>query len=139
MCVCVCVYVCVCVCVCVYVCVCVCVCVCVSVCVCVCVCVCVYVRVSLVLSLKSRFSRNRGWAQQLYWNNNTLVGSDPLNNSLMVLWGLLRGALGVSVDWDGVHIAPGTVASELEGFQMTFSWRGKPVCVHVVNSVVRVC
>ena len=86
-----------------------------------------------------RFSSIRGWAQQLYFTDGTLFGADPLNDSLMVLWGVIRGVLGVNADFDGVHVADHILPPELEGTSYTFSWMGKPVRVCVEGNRPRLC
>jgi len=64
---------------------------------------------------------NRGWAQQLYWNTNTLVGGDPLNDCLLALWGFLRGGFGVTPTLTQGLLFTNTPFQALDGARYTFS------------------
>lgn len=92
-----------------------------------------------VIFLIMRFARNRGWAQQLYWDKDALVGTDPLNDSLMVLWGLLRGVFGVTPSLHDIRFARASLPAELEGSRWTFSHLGRRVSVCVVNRTSQEC
>ena len=87
---------------------------------------------------------NRGWAQQLYWGSTNasrgkrmeqLVGSDPLNNSLIAMWGFLQAAFGVRISLASVEFVAGARAPpQMEGATWTFSWRGEPFCVRILDA-----
>ena len=97
------------------------------------------------------FAKNRGWAQQLYWGSNEtgrgkraeqLVGTDPLNDSLVAMWGVLQAVFGVRLSLGRVSFADTgrhPLPEELEGARWTFSWRGKPFCVKVSNGRSLAC
>lgn len=98
------------------------------------------------------FAKNRGWAQQLYWGSNEtgrgkrleqLVGTDPLNDSLVAMWGFLQAVFGVRLSLGRVSFADTTgsrrLPEELEGARWTFSWRGKPFCVKVTERRSMTC
>jgi hypothetical protein len=85
--------------------------------------------------LKHGISVNRGWAQQLYWDTGELVGFDPLNDSLLALWGLLRGGLGILPTLtDGVTVT-NKASPQLEGARYEFSYLGKLCSVVIRDSV----
>ena len=91
------------------------------------------------------FAHNRGWAQQLFWNKDpatgkgTLVGSDPLNDSLLAVWGALQGAFGLKISLARVELLGTRAPASLEGARWTFSWRGQPFCVVVQDGVSQRC
>eukprot|EP01087_Luapelamoeba_hula_P003505 TRINITY_DN1331_c1_g1_i4.p1 TRINITY_DN1331_c1_g1~~TRINITY_DN1331_c1_g1_i4.p1 ORF type:complete len:794 (-),score=74.73 TRINITY_DN1331_c1_g1_i4:120-2501(-) len=78
------------------------------------------------------FDVDRAWAQQLFWNTHSFIGWDPLNNSLMVLWGFVRGVLGIEPTLTrGIQIHNHPLPAVLEGSRYSFSYLGlrHSVCV----------
>lgn len=89
--------------------------------------------------LNNGYETTRGWAQQLYWNKGVLVGSDPLNNALLSLWGLLRGGLGILTTLSQGLVRTTPPAPQLEGARYTFGYLGADVCVTVTNGSLLYC
>ena len=85
------------------------------------------------------YATNRGWAQQAYFNTQALVGTDPLNDSLLAAWGLLRGGLGLAPTLSKGLVATGAPAAQLEGAVYTFGYLGEDVCVKVEGGVLKTC
>jgi hypothetical protein len=119
------------------------------------------------------FARNQFWGAALQWDKVRIqaltacerahpdkgtLTSEPLNNSLLALWGLLRGAMGIwpTLKYAPLHIITNpllfqvmflslslgfnvlrreirytTPAPSLEGATHTFSWLGKNVTVQI--------
>jgi hypothetical protein len=75
------------------------------------------------------YRKTRFWGAALNWKSGELT-SEPLNDSLLILWGMLRGCFGVTATLDGVRLAA-TAPRALEGSRMTFSHGGKSVTVAV--------
>jgi hypothetical protein len=88
--------------------------------------------------LYNAYSTNRGWAQQAYFNTQALVGTDPLNDSLLSAWGLLRAGFGFKTTLSGL-VKTNAPAPQLEGATHTFGFMGKDVCVEVVGGVLQRC
>ena len=100
---------------------------------------------SLFQNFMKNVEKNRGWAQQLYWGSSTgkrkeeLVGFDPLNNSLIALWGFLQTVFGVRISLlKGVEFV-GKASREMEGGTWTFSHLGERVCVVVKGGKGGLC
>ena len=89
--------------------------------------------------LYNGYAANRGWAQQAYFNTQELVGTDPLNDSLLSVWGLLRGGLGYKPTLSEGLIRIGSPAPQLEGATLTFGFLGKDVCIEVVGGALQKC
>lgn len=85
------------------------------------------------------YAKNRGWAQQAYFNTGALVGTDPLNDSLLAAWGLLRGGLGFAPTLSRGLVATGAPAPQLEGAVYTFGYMGADVCLTVAGGVLKHC
>lgn len=89
--------------------------------------------------LVNGFSYNHGWAQQLYWDTNSLVGSDPLNNCLLSLWGFLRGGFGVTPTLTKGLKNTNIPFPEFEGAVYRFAYLGKDVCLRVQGGRTVLC
>jgi hypothetical protein len=89
--------------------------------------------------LYNGYAANRGWAQQAYFNTQALVGTDPLNDSLLAAWGLLRGGLGFAPTLSRGLVRTGAPAPELEGAVYTFGFLGADVCLEVKDGVLKGC
>ena len=68
-----------------------------------------------------------------------LVGSDPLNNSLIAMWGFLQAVFGVRISLAEVAFTGGEAPAALEGARWTFAWRGAPFCVEVKGGCGQKC
>ena len=89
--------------------------------------------------LNSGFGETRGWAQQLYWGpTNSLVGGDPLNSALVIVWGFVRGCFGVATSLGGIHRV-GAPAAALEGARLNISVLGETACITVAGGATRFC
>jgi len=91
------------------------------------------------LFMKNCFVPYHAWAQQLYWDSGTLVGWDPLNNSLIVLWGMLKGGFGFSVSLTEGITFVNKPAKAFEGAVYNFSYLGSNYCLTVKNGVTQTC
>eukprot|EP00164_Ancoracysta_twista_P009188 GFYU01013522.1.p1 GENE.GFYU01013522.1~~GFYU01013522.1.p1 ORF type:complete len:214 (-),score=47.47 GFYU01013522.1:114-755(-) len=77
---------------------------------------------------------NRGWAQGSLFSK--LLGFDPLNNSVLSVWGTLRGLMrvvptltrGVLMN-DDSNFPRGSSVPEMEGTQWRFAYLGDEFCV----------
>ncbi len=85
------------------------------------------------------YAANRGWAQQAYFNTQELVGTDPLNDSLLSAWGLLRGGMGVKATLSKGLLKTGAPAPQLEGARHTFGYLGEDVCLEVAGGALQRC
>ena len=87
-----------------------------------------------VALINSGFGAIRGWAQQLYWQQNQqpaqLVGFDPLNTAALAVWGLFRAGFGVEPSLTGI-VAVGAPAASFEGARWNVSSLGATVCLTV--------
>lgn len=98
--------------------------------------------------LMAVFDKTRFWGQHAEWvghptkslraaarttdSDLILDGADVLTDSLILLWGFIRGAFGIHVSLlDGVVPLPRGPAPELEGANYTFVVHGKPVLLRV--------
>lgn len=81
--------------------------------------------------MRHGYARNRLWAAGLKWDTGELI-SEPLNNALLILWGFVRGCLGVRRSLKGL-ILEGTTSARLEGARHTFCHFGRDVTVEVRN------
>ena len=88
--------------------------------------------------LQNAYAINRGWAQGYFFNTQTLVGTDPLNDSLLSAWGLLRAGFGFKTTLTGL-VKTNSPAPQLEGATHTFGYMGKDACVEVVGGVLQRC
>jgi hypothetical protein len=93
--------------------------------------------------INSGFGATRGWAQQLYWGaNDELVGGDPLNSALVIVWGFVRGCFGIettlAAGTGGIR-AVNAPAAALEGSSLNISVRGMTVCVTIAEGLARFC
>jgi hypothetical protein len=89
--------------------------------------------------LLNAYAANRGWAQQAYFNTQALVGTDPLNDSLLSAWGLVHGGFGFKSTLARGLVATGQPAPQLEGATHTFGFLGADTCITVSNGVLRFC
>lgn len=89
--------------------------------------------------LLNGYAANRGWAQQAYFNTQALVGTDPLNDSLLSIWGLVHGGLGFKSTLSHGLVATGIPSPQLEGATHTFGFMGVDVCVTVIGGVLEHC
>lgn len=89
--------------------------------------------------LYNGYAANRGWAQQAYFNTQALVGTDPLNDSLLSAWGVLRAGMGYKGTLSGGLLRVGTPAPQMEGAQLTFGFMGQDVCIEVAGGVLQKC
>jgi hypothetical protein len=89
--------------------------------------------------LDSGFGTTRGWAQQLYWGTtDSLVGGDPLNTALVIVWGFVRACFGVATTLRGLRRVGGA-ATALEGANITLSVLGVSQCVRVTAGRAAFC
>jgi hypothetical protein len=72
------------------------------------------------------------------FSDQSLVGTDPLNDSLLALWGLVHGGFGFKSTLRGL-VKTNAPAPQLEGATHTFSYMGADVCVTVVVGVLERC
>ena len=94
---------------------------------------------ALIALLNSGFGETRGWAQQLYWGpTNSLVGGDPLNSALVIVWGFVRGCFGVSTSLAGIRRV-GAPAAALEGARLNISVLGETCCIAVTGGATLFC
>ena len=89
--------------------------------------------------LYKAYAANRGWAQQAYFNTQALVGTDPLNDSLLAAWGFLHAGFGFKSTLSRGLVKTGAPAPQLEGATHTFGYLGADVCVTVVGGAVERC
>ena len=89
--------------------------------------------------LYNAYAANRGWAQQAYFNTQALVGTDPLNDSLLAAWGFLHAGFGFKSTLSHGLVKTGTPPPQLEGATHTFGFLGADVCVTVVGGAVERC
>ena len=89
--------------------------------------------------LYNGYAKNRGWAQQAYFNTQALVGTDPLNDSLLSAWGLLRAGMGYKPTLSSGLQRSGSPAKELEGARLVFGYLGQDVCITVAAGVLERC
>jgi hypothetical protein len=90
---------------------------------------------------RSGFGATRGWAQQLYWGpSDSLVGGDPLNSALVIVWGFVRGCFGVETALAGGGVwSVGAPAAALEGARLNISVLGTTECIGVTGGAARFC
>jgi hypothetical protein len=74
------------------------------------------------------------WGALLLWNTGKL-SSEPLNNSLLILWGFLRGCWGVYPHLDRIRVV-GNPSKQLEGASYEFAYLGKNKLVQIKNNRV---
>jgi hypothetical protein len=84
------------------------------------------------------YAANRGWAQQAYFNTQELVGTDPLNDSLLSIWGLVHAGFGYKSTLRGL-VGTGKPAPQLEGARHTFGFMGVDVCLEVLGGALQRC
>ena len=89
--------------------------------------------------LLNGYAANRGWAQQAYFNDQSLVGTDPLNDSLLSIWGLVHGGFGFKSTLSKGLIKTNAPAPQLEGATHTFGYLGADVCVTVRGGELQKC
>ena len=89
--------------------------------------------------LLNAYAANRGWAQQAYFSTQSLVGTDPLNDSLLSLYGLVHGGFGFKSTLTKGLVSTGKPAPQLEGASHTFGFKGVDTCVTVVGGALRYC
>jgi hypothetical protein len=90
--------------------------------------------------LSNGYAANRGWAQQAYFSTQTLVGTDPLNDSLLAAWGILHAGFGYKPTLSRGLVRTGVAAApQLEGARHTFGFMGADVCVEVAGGQVQKC
>lgn len=77
------------------------------------------------------YARTRLWAAGLKWDTGFL-SSEPLDNALLILWGFLRGCIGVWPHLDGLR-ETGTPSRRLEGARYTFCHLGRDVTIEIRN------
>jgi hypothetical protein len=82
------------------------------------------------------YTKHKFWGALLNWKTGEL-SSEPLNNSLLILWGMLRGCFGVFPTLDGVHVV-GKPAKQLNGARYEFSYMGRSVLIHIKDMNVEV-
>jgi len=73
--------------------------------------------------MRQGYARNRLWGAALKWDTGELQ-SEPLNNSLLILWGFTRGCFGLRPSFEGVKAA-GSPPATLVGARYTFGHLGK--------------
>lgn len=81
--------------------------------------------------MRQGYAPTRFWAASLKWDTGTLI-SEPLDDSLLVLWGFLRGCFGVWPHLDGLR-QTGAPSRRLEGARYTFCYMGRDVTIQVRN------
>ena len=89
--------------------------------------------------LYNAYASNRGWAQQAYFNDQSLVGTDPLNDSLLSVWGLMHAGFGYKPTLMQGLVRTGTPAPQMEGATHTFGFMGNDVCLTVAGGVLQKC
>jgi hypothetical protein len=81
--------------------------------------------------MRQGYATTRFWAASLKWDPGFL-SSEPLDDSLLVLWGFLRGCFGVWPHLDGLR-QTGAPPRQLEGARYTFCYLGRDVTFQVRN------
>ena len=81
--------------------------------------------------MRHGYARNRLWAAALKWDTGELI-SEPLNNALMILWGFIRGCLGIHPTLERCEVH-GSPSPQMEGARFRFCHLGKDVTVQVRN------
>jgi len=81
--------------------------------------------------MRQGYARNRLWGAALKWDTGELQ-SEPLNNSLLILWGFTRGCFGLQPSFEGVTTV-GTPSAKLVGARYTFGHLGKNVTATVAG------
>jgi hypothetical protein len=82
-------------------------------------------------AMRHGYAPTRFWAASLKWDTGFL-SSEPLDDSLLVLWGFLRGCFGVWPHLDGLR-QTGKPPRRLEGARYTFCYLGRDVTIEVRN------
>jgi hypothetical protein len=82
-------------------------------------------------AMRHGYAATRFWAASLKWDTGFL-SSEPLDDSLLVLWGFLRGCFGVWPHLDGLR-QTGAPPRQLEGARYTFCYLGRDVTFQVRN------
>ncbi|HMD96190.1 MAG TPA: GH116 family glycosyl hydrolase [Terriglobia bacterium] len=75
--------------------------------------------------MRQGYARNRLWGAALKWDTGELQ-SEPLNNSLLILWGFTRGCFGLQPSFEGLK-SPGSPPAKLIGARYTFGHLGMNV------------
>jgi len=84
--------------------------------------------------MRQGYARNRLWGAALKWDTGELQ-SEPLNNALLILWGLTRGCFGLQPSFDRLVShgeMVGSPPAKLIGARYTFGHLGKNVTATVV-------
>jgi hypothetical protein len=89
--------------------------------------------------LDNAYAANRGWAQQAYFNTGALVGTDPLNDSLLAAWGVLHAGFGFRATLMRGLERVGAPAPQFEGATHTFGFMGADVCLEVKGGALQLC
>ena len=89
--------------------------------------------------LYNGYAVNRGWAQQAIFTTQALVGTDPLNDSLLSVWGLVHGGFGFKSTLSRGLVKTGAPSPQLEGATHTFGYLGADVCLVVRGGVLERC
>jgi hypothetical protein len=79
--------------------------------------------------MRHGYAHNRLWAAGLKWDTGFL-SSEPLDDSLLILWGFLRGCFGVWPRLDGLR-QTGAPSWRLDGARYTFCYLGRDVTAEV--------
>jgi len=72
-------------------------------------------------------------------DGTSLVGGDPLNSALVIIWGFGRACFGVSTLRLLEFRVVNSPAAALEGAQLNISVLGDTVCIGVVRGVTTFC
>jgi hypothetical protein len=86
--------------------------------------------------MRQGYARNRLWGAALKWDTGELQ-SEPLNNSLLILWGFTRGCLGLHPSFERLVSRleiVGSPPAKLIGARYTFGHLGKNVTATVVGA-----
>jgi hypothetical protein len=84
--------------------------------------------------MRQGYARNRLWGAALKWDTGELQ-SEPLNNSLLILWGFTRGCFGLGPSFDRLVSrgeGVGSPPAKLIGARYTFGHLGKNITATVV-------
>jgi len=89
-----------------------------------------------------QFATTRMWGQHYDWIGEPAGwlgwnGPDVLTDSLMAVWGLLRGVLQIQPTLLRGVVVHGSAPPELEGLEHTFLHLGKPVTIKVENGDIK--
>eukprot|EP01097_Dermamoeba_algensis_P005774 TRINITY_DN3643_c0_g1_i1.p1 TRINITY_DN3643_c0_g1~~TRINITY_DN3643_c0_g1_i1.p1 ORF type:complete len:550 (+),score=98.75 TRINITY_DN3643_c0_g1_i1:913-2562(+) len=87
----------------------------------------------LFVSSMEVYQENSFWGASYDWKAKTL-SSEPLSDSLLVMWGFMRGVLGINMDLDGLSFS--RPAQDLEGTTFSFEHLGEDITVAVKNGTI---